>query len=109
MIQLQGGKTYNKWVAYGQAKTANMLMALSLSLKLANRGLQAFSLHPGVIFTNLGGHLDWNTDVGLRRSFLAFLLTLMNKVVYLAHTCKHDHVNADKRSTRIPRQTARKS
>ncbi|CAG7969767.1 unnamed protein product [Penicillium salamii] len=66
VIQLQGGKTYNKWVAYGQAKTANMLMALSLSLKLAHRGLQAFSLHPGVIFTNLGGHLDWNTDVGLQ-------------------------------------------
>ncbi|CAG8396540.1 unnamed protein product [Penicillium salamii] len=61
-----GGKTYNKWVAYGQAKTANMLMALSLSLKLAQRGLQAFSLHPGVIFTNLGGHLDWNTEVGLQ-------------------------------------------
>ncbi|CAG8924619.1 unnamed protein product [Penicillium salamii] len=65
-IHLQRGKTYNKWVAYGQAKTANMLMALSLSLKLAHRGLQAFSLHPGVIFTNLGGHLDWNTDVGLQ-------------------------------------------
>ncbi|CAG7921042.1 unnamed protein product [Penicillium olsonii] len=61
-----GGKTYNRWVAYGQAKTANMLMALSLSSKLAHRGLQAFSLHPGVIFTNLGSHLDWNTDVGLQ-------------------------------------------
>ncbi|CAG7938609.1 unnamed protein product [Penicillium olsonii] len=61
-----GGKTYNRWVAYGQAKTANMLMALSLSSKLAHRGFQAFSLHPGVIFTNLGSHLDWNTDVGLQ-------------------------------------------
>ncbi|CAG8192423.1 unnamed protein product [Penicillium olsonii] len=61
-----GGKTYNRWVAYGQAKTANMLMALSLASKLAHRGLQAFSLHPGVIFTNLGSHLDWNTDVGLQ-------------------------------------------
>lgn len=66
-IYLQGGKTYNKWVAYGQAKTANMLMALSLSFKLGTEhGLLAFSLHPGVISTNLGSHLDWNVDVGLR-------------------------------------------
>ncbi|KAJ5120470.1 uncharacterized protein N7515_009858 [Penicillium bovifimosum] len=61
------GKTYNKWVAYGQSKTANMLMALSLSSKLGTKyGLLAFSLHPGVIATNLGGHLDWSVDVGLQ-------------------------------------------
>ncbi|KAJ6078701.1 hypothetical protein N7467_008454 [Penicillium canescens] len=59
--------TYNKWVAYGQAKTANMLMALSLSSILGvKKGLLAFSLHPGVIFTNLGSHLDWSGDVGLQ-------------------------------------------
>lgn len=45
-----------------------MLMALSLSSKLAQKGVQAFSLHPGVIFTNLGSHLDWNGDVGIRKS-----------------------------------------
>ncbi|KAJ5312272.1 hypothetical protein PENANT_c011G06161 [Penicillium antarcticum] len=62
-----GGETYNKWAAYGQAKTANMLMALSLSSKLGvKNGLLAFSLHPGVIFTNLGSHLDWSGDVGLQ-------------------------------------------
>lgn len=37
-----------------------MLMALSLAEKLgAKRGLLAFSLHPGVIWTNLGSHIDW--------------------------------------------------
>ncbi|KAK5046857.1 hypothetical protein LTR84_007211 [Exophiala bonariae] len=56
------GKTYNKYRAYGQAKTANMLIAISLSEKLGDKGLVALSLHPGVIVTNLGAHLDWNTD-----------------------------------------------
>ncbi|OOQ90841.1 putative short-chain dehydrogenase [Penicillium brasilianum] len=59
-----GGKTYNKWVGYGQSKTANMLMALSLAKKLGVKyGLQAYSLHPGQIMTNLGSHLDWNVDM----------------------------------------------
>ncbi|KAJ5392182.1 hypothetical protein N7509_007672 [Penicillium cosmopolitanum] len=61
-----GGNTYDKWVAYGQSKTANMLMALSLANKLGiKHGLLAFSLHPGVILTNLGSHLDWD-DVDVK-------------------------------------------
>ncbi|KAJ5180480.1 hypothetical protein N7492_003690 [Penicillium capsulatum] len=57
------GKTYHKWLAYGQSKTANMLMARSLANKLGVKyGLLAFSLHPGVIFTNLGNHLDWEKE-----------------------------------------------
>jgi hypothetical protein len=48
-----------------------MLMALSLAEKLGIKsGLQAFSLHPGVIITTgLGNHLDWEkTDMeGLRK------------------------------------------
>ncbi|MCJ1263931.1 hypothetical protein MMC22_003802 [Lobaria immixta] len=50
------GQTYNKWRAYGQAKTANMLFAVSLAEKLGNKGLIASSLHPGVIATNLSRH-----------------------------------------------------
>jgi len=47
-----------------------MLMAVSLAKKLGSKGLKAFSLHPGVIFTNLGAHVDW-TESGLGRFFLA--------------------------------------
>lgn len=37
-----------------------MLMARSLANKLGiKHGLLAFSLHPGVISTNLSSHLDW--------------------------------------------------
>ncbi|KAK1830996.1 hypothetical protein QBC39DRAFT_409048 [Podospora conica] len=52
------GKTYNRWVAYGQSKTGNMLMALSLAEKLGGRGLRAYSLHPGVVWTGLVGHVE---------------------------------------------------
>lgn len=64
------GKTYNKWHAYGQSKTANMLFAVSLAQKLGQRkGLLAFSLHPGVIMdTTLGAHVDWDTDLASLRN-----------------------------------------
>ncbi|KAI9742842.1 MAG: hypothetical protein M1818_003571 [Claussenomyces sp. TS43310] len=52
------GKTYNRWRAYGQAKTANMLFSTALAKKYGAKGLLAFSLHPGVIFTNLTRHLS---------------------------------------------------
>lgn len=57
----QEGREYNKWFAYGQSKTANMLMALQLSRVLGSRGLLAFSLHPGLIMASgLGKHLDFS-------------------------------------------------
>ena len=48
---------YDKWVAYGQSKTANALFALELDRRYAPSGLHAFSVHPGVIMTPLARHL----------------------------------------------------
>ncbi|KAK7971585.1 hypothetical protein PG989_016601 [Apiospora arundinis] len=48
------GKVYSRWIAYAQSKTANMLFSLSLAKKLGNKNLVSVSLHPGVIWTNLG-------------------------------------------------------
>jgi NAD(P)-dependent dehydrogenase (short-subunit alcohol dehydrogenase family) len=48
---------YEKWAAYGQAKTANILHAVELDRRLASRGIRAFAVHPGVIMTDLGRHL----------------------------------------------------
>ncbi|KAI1074547.1 WW domain-containing oxidoreductase [Whalleya microplaca] len=63
----ENGANYDRWHAYGQTKTANMLFALSLAEKLGGRGLQSYSLHPGVIGTNLDNQLDWNQALpGLR-------------------------------------------
>lgn len=48
---------YDKWVAYGQSKTANALFARALDLKYASDGLKALSVHPGGILTPLQRHL----------------------------------------------------
>ncbi len=49
--------TYDKWTAYGQSKTANILFTVELERRLAGQGIHAFSLHPGVIMTELSRHL----------------------------------------------------
>lgn len=48
---------YDKWLAYGQAKTANALFAVHLDRLGRDHGIRAFSLHPGKIFTPLQRHL----------------------------------------------------
>ena len=48
---------YDKWAAYGQSKTANILFALHLDALGAAAGVRAFSLHPGSILTPLQRHL----------------------------------------------------
>lgn len=44
---------YDKWLAYGQAKTANVLFAAQLDALGRDAGVRAFSLHPGAIITEL--------------------------------------------------------
>ncbi|KAI4861348.1 putative short-chain dehydrogenase [Hypoxylon rubiginosum] len=44
-----GGKTYDPWVAYAQAKTANILHAAGLRYKFGDKGLAAFAVHPGYV------------------------------------------------------------
>lgn len=48
---------YNKWLAYGQSKTANALFAVALSQHWGPRVL-ANAVHPGAIVTELGRHLQ---------------------------------------------------
>jgi NAD(P)-dependent dehydrogenase (short-subunit alcohol dehydrogenase family) len=49
---------YEKWAAYGQAKTANALFALQLDRLGQDAGVRAFSVHPGGIMTPLQRHLS---------------------------------------------------
>ena len=44
---------YDKWLAYGQAKTANALFAVHLDALGRGDGVRAFALHPGKIITSL--------------------------------------------------------
>ncbi len=46
-------REYNKWKAYGQAKSANALMALGLHGRYAGHGITANAVHPGGIMTGL--------------------------------------------------------
>ncbi len=48
---------YDKWQAYGQAKTANALFAVQLDELGKSAGVRAFSLNPGGIMTPLQRHL----------------------------------------------------
>jgi NAD(P)-dependent dehydrogenase (short-subunit alcohol dehydrogenase family) len=49
---------YDKWEAYGQAKTANVLFAVQLDALGKDSGVRAFALHPGGILTPLQRHLE---------------------------------------------------
>ena len=51
-------RPYDKWLAYGQAKTANVLFAVGLDGRLGIRGVHANALHPGGILTELGRPLQ---------------------------------------------------
>jgi NAD(P)-dependent dehydrogenase (short-subunit alcohol dehydrogenase family) len=50
-------RPYQKWLSYGQAKTANVLFAVGLERRLGAAGVHANALHPGAIMTELGRHL----------------------------------------------------
>lgn len=52
-------RAYDRWSAYGQSKTANILFALALDERGKAEGMRAFSLHPGsIVSTNLKRYLS---------------------------------------------------
>ena len=55
---LSGEKGYRAWTAYGQSKFANLLFAKELARRLAGTRRTANAVHPGVIRTNLGRHMN---------------------------------------------------
>lgn len=50
-------RPYQKWPAYGQAKTANSLFAVELDRRGQAQGVRAFAVHPGGIMTPLQRYL----------------------------------------------------
>ena len=52
-------RPYDKMIAYGQSKTANVLFAVEADRRYQSEGIRAFSLHPGAILeTDLARHYD---------------------------------------------------
>jgi NAD(P)-dependent dehydrogenase (short-subunit alcohol dehydrogenase family) len=50
-------RAYDPWIAYGHAKTANVLFSVGLEARYAVLGIHAYAVHPGGIATNLGRHM----------------------------------------------------
>ena len=50
--------SYDKWQSYGQSKTAASLLAVELDSRMKEKGIRAFGVHPGGIFTPLQRHLE---------------------------------------------------
>ncbi len=59
-------REYEKWEAYGQAKTANSLFAVGLDARAKTAGIRAFAVHPGGIMTNLGRYLTEEDRAGFQ-------------------------------------------
>jgi NAD(P)-dependent dehydrogenase (short-subunit alcohol dehydrogenase family) len=49
---------YDKWMAYGQSKTASSLIAIEFHRRMIDKGVRGFSVHPGGIMTPLQRHLQ---------------------------------------------------
>jgi NAD(P)-dependent dehydrogenase (short-subunit alcohol dehydrogenase family) len=60
---LQFTRGYEKWAAYGQAKTANVLFAVQLDKLGAEKNVRVFAVHPGGIWTPLQRHLSTEEKV----------------------------------------------
>jgi NAD(P)-dependent dehydrogenase (short-subunit alcohol dehydrogenase family) len=58
-------RDYEKWSAYGQAKSANALFAVQLDSLGKAHGVRAFAVHPGGIKTPLQRHLTMEEQVAM--------------------------------------------
>jgi NAD(P)-dependent dehydrogenase (short-subunit alcohol dehydrogenase family) len=58
-------KGYEKWPAYGQSKTACSLLAVEFDRRMKDKGVRAFAVHPGGIFTPLQRHLEQEEMIAL--------------------------------------------
>ncbi len=56
---------YDKWMAYGQSKTASSLIAIEFHRRMIGKGVSGFSVHPGGIITPLQRHLQKEEMIAL--------------------------------------------
>ena len=50
-------RAYDRWEAYGQSKTANVLLAVELDRRGEASRVRAFAVHPGAVLTDLSRHM----------------------------------------------------
>ena len=56
---------YDKWMAYGQSKTASSLIAIEFHRRMISKGVSGYSVHPGGIITPLQRHLQKEEMIAL--------------------------------------------
>lgn len=61
-------REYDPWQAYGQSKTANVLLAVEATRRWADEGIVANALMPGGIMTNLQRHVSADVIEGWEKA-----------------------------------------
>ncbi|KAF2818649.1 NAD(P)-binding protein [Ophiobolus disseminans] len=59
---------YNGWIAYGQAKSANILFSVGLNERLKAKGIVSLAVHPGSIWTGLSRDLNEEGEAAIRKT-----------------------------------------
>lgn len=82
---------YNAWMAYAQSKLANILFAKELAARMEDEKahVSAFSVHPGVIMTNLQRHM------GILSGIFFFVKPFMKTIPQGAATTVYAATSAD--------------
>ena len=60
-------REYDKFVAYGASKTANILHAMEADRRLRGFGIRAYAVHPGTVATSLARHMSRSDFSRLRK------------------------------------------
>jgi NAD(P)-dependent dehydrogenase (short-subunit alcohol dehydrogenase family) len=63
-------REYDKFVAYGASKTANILHAVEADRRLGEMGIRAYAVHPGTVATSLARYMS-GSDFSQLRKFAA--------------------------------------
>jgi len=95
---LDGSKWYDGWKSYAQSKFANVLFAKELARRFQGTKRTANAVHPGVIATNLGRHMNrivWSVYSGLGPLFLKTVPQGAATEVYVATNPALDGVSGE--------------
>jgi NAD(P)-dependent dehydrogenase (short-subunit alcohol dehydrogenase family) len=64
-------REYDKFVAYGASKTANILHAVEADRRLREMGIRAYAVHPGTVATSLARYMSRSDFSQLRKYVVA--------------------------------------
>ncbi|KAK6620753.1 hypothetical protein RUM43_011048 [Polyplax serrata] len=71
---------YSPISAYGRSKLANILFTKELAKRLGDRQVKVYAVHPGVVKTDLGRHMDSVVFSGFQRIYRTFFGFFMKTV-----------------------------